>query len=136
VNPVRYDPTPGLSPLARGHNSEIVTNPYATSGSLLRVDRRGTRDNVANPISYTYGPIGTVCEWRGGDDFGFLTEEGTGRLPSGFRGGYVYVETLVQYGADGSGGWPTQRATPATNHNLFTRIGLNATTWSEWIQRW
>jgi hypothetical protein len=139
VNPVRYDPTPGWSPLARGNNSEIVINPYATSGCLLRVDRRGVRDDVANPIYYTYGPIGTVCEWRNGDDFG--QQKGGleyGRLPSRLRGSgwYVYVETLVQYGSDGSGGWPTQRATPHAEHSLFTRIGLNAVTWSEWIQRW
>ena len=137
VNPVRYDPTPGWSPLARGNNSEIVTNPYATSGSLLRVDRRGVVDLIANPISYTYGPNGTVCEWRNADDFGvYKPGIGWGGSYLQIGGGYVYLETLVHYGPDGSGGWPTQRASPQGRDNLYTRVGVSATAWGPWTQRW
>lgn len=134
VDPVRVDNTQTLPLTYNTTTREITSSTNVTaaranaSNVLLRTDYRGTADSVRTPIYYAGLDHGTRCEWRNGGDVGLP--------PVGGFGGYWYIETLTGYGTDGSGGWPTQRATNATNNQLYTRIGTSSTVWGPWSNRW
>lgn len=130
VSPVRGDiGTTGLAPLSINRTTnEIISNPIASSGVLLRGDSRGIADSTHTPVYFAGLPNGTTCEWRNGADIGLP--------PLGGYGGYWFIETLTGYGTDGSGGWPTQRATNSSGDQMYSRIGTSSTAWGAWSNRW
>jgi hypothetical protein len=133
VDPVRVDNSQTLPLSYNATTREITssTNVTAaranTSNVLLRTDYRGIADSVHTPYYYASLDNGTRCEWRNGGDVG---------LPPTGPGGYWYIETLTGYSQDGSGGWPTQRATNASSDQMWTRTGAGSTAWGGWSCRW
>ena len=129
VDPVRTDNTQTLALAYNPTSREIVTsnNVGGSSNVLVRTDYRGVADSVHTPAYYAAQLNGTRCEWRNGTDVG---------LPPTGPGGYWYIETLTGYSQDGSGGWPTQRASNASSDQRWTRIGTGANTWGGWVCRW
>jgi hypothetical protein len=129
VNPIRSDNTQHLALAYNSETNEIVTT-LGIDGSnvLLRTDYRGTTDGTHSPGYYASLPNGTRCEWRKGEDVHLP--------PIGGYGGFWYIETLTGYMQDGTGGWPTQRATNANGDQMYTRIGTSIDAWGFWHNRW
>ena len=133
VDPVRVDNTQTLPLSYNSTTREITSSTNVTaaranaSNVLLRTDFRGTADSVHTPYYYASLDNGTRCEWRNGTDVG---------LPPTGADGFWYIETLTGYSQDGSGGWPTQRATNASSDQMWTRTGTSSTAWGGWACRW